>query len=125
MLNKKRLTPMISVILILAALGLVGTIMTNPIQLFRGIILFASLAVLSGIFIYLFSYSRRIKSDELRKYRKAAKQSQKRNLQKGPQSFKNAQVKKRVSLSKKDKPNPPHLRVIDGKKPAKNNQMSL
>lgn len=125
MLNKKRLTPMISVILILAALGLVGTIITNPRLLFRGVIFFASLAVLSGIIFYLFSYRRRIKNDELRKYRKAARHSQKRQRQKGPQNFSNTRLKKRASLSKKEKPNPPHLRVIDGKKPAKNNPMSL
>lgn len=125
MQNKKRLTPMISVILILAALGLVGTFMTTPRLLLRGVISIVSLAVISGIFFYLFSYRRRIKNDELRKYRKAAKQSQKRQRQKGPQNFKNAQFNKRSSLSKKEKPNPPHLRVIDGKKPAKNNPMSL
>ncbi len=125
MLNKIRLTPMISVIIIFATLGLVGTIVTNPKLLFRGVIMIASLAVLSGIFVYFFSYRQRIKNDELRKYRKAARQSQKRNRQKGAENFKNTQFNKKASFSKKEKPNPPHLRVIDGKKPTKNNPMSL
>lgn len=125
MINRKAFTPIMIVISILATLGLVGTIFSNPNQSIQGLFLFSS-AILTGILVIFFvRYRRSTKNDELRKYRKAAKQSLRRQRPKGQHQLIRSQHKKVTSISNKRKAHPPHLRVIDGKKTSKNDPMSL
>ncbi|HHU19508.1 MAG TPA: hypothetical protein GXZ58_04575 [Bacilli bacterium] len=125
MINKKTFTPFMIVITLLATLGLVSTLITSPNQFIKGLLLFSSIILTCILIVFFVRYRRRTKNDELRKYRRAAKQSQKRQRQKSEHLLNNSQYKKVTSIPKKRKANPPHLRVIDGKKTAKNDPMSL
>jgi type III secretory pathway component EscU len=108
----------------LAFIGLIGAISTDAIGLVRGL-LFAVITgfVIFGIFYFFFVKKRT--TDELKKYRKAVKQSK----QKYPTSYQTSkaslkQTKQSHSLNKinhsKERRDASHLRVIDGNKKRKN-----
>ncbi|WP_182199529.1 SA1362 family protein [Paraliobacillus salinarum] len=98
----------------LAAIGLISQLLTNTTTFFTTILTIIGSAVLIyGVIYFLFFRSKN--TTELKKYKKAVKQSKNRKKQFTAIN----QVKgKKNNLSKKtrDHKHAPHLRVIDGKK---------
>ncbi|BAM47291.1 SA1362 family protein [Amphibacillus xylanus] len=125
MRNKTQISPIILIIMPFALLGLLTLLFSSSMTFLKGTLIIATIVGSVFLFRYLFLYRRRINQDELRKYRKAAKQSRKRYQHKSKQQMVNTHLKKVTSISNKKKPNPPHLRVIDGKKSTKNDPLSL
>ncbi|WP_067836857.1 SA1362 family protein [Amphibacillus sediminis] len=106
----------------LALLGLVTNLTTNTSTFLRSVFIFVGI----GATIYLiryFLFFRHQNTDELKKYRRAAKASQRRRLKTGHKST--TTTKKMIPISKKRTTMPPHLRVIDGKKSNRKGRASL
>lgn len=117
-MNRNRLTPVIYIIILLALLSLVSPILTNPSLFIRNTLVFSSICGLVVGLIYFLFYRRRPEHNELKKYRKAAKKSKKRQAF-NHNTFAKTKQKKRNQHSRRNSINVPHLRVIDGKKATK------
>lgn len=125
MMNKRRLSPFLLLILTLAALGLANMFFANPSQLMKNILLFMVSAIIVYSLVYFFIIRKRHNKDELQKYRQAVKQSKLRQKNRQQSRITKTNQKKGSPLSKKKATNPPHLRVIDGKKSSKKGPLSL
>lgn len=110
----------IYIILGIAIIGLGSKLLTNPTGFIMNILIIAGLGALIYGAIYFFIIRKRT-TDDLKKYKKAVKQSQKK--------YKNQQIKKTSTANSIKKSQPvlkrkkiskktdvPHLTVIDGKK---------
>jgi len=110
---------LVYIIIGLAALGLVVQLLTNTIGFIANILMMVGIAVIiSGIF-YLIFFRKKRNSGEMKKYKKAVKQSKQKYNQKEAASLqpKQTPVKKTTaSPKKKRKKQPSHLTVIEGNK---------
>lgn len=108
---------LLSIIVGLAIIGLVSSLVRNPVSFLMSILVMVGIAFVVFLIVRAVMNRRGTgKSDEMRKYRKAVKQSKlKYNQEKQPdkkkQSFAVSPVK-----TKKKRRHRPHLTVIDGKK---------
>ncbi|WP_117169248.1 SA1362 family protein [Paraliobacillus sediminis] len=110
----------IYILLGIAIIGLGSKLLTNPTGFIMNILIIAGVGALIYGAIYFFILRKRT-TDDLKKYKKAVKQS--KNRYKNPQTKKastansikrNQPVLKKKKYTKKT--DAPHLRVIDGKK---------
>lgn len=92
----------------LASVGLLSQLLFNPSQLLSRIV-FLAFGVVLIFFIFRLLFKQRFASDEMRKYRQAAKQSRLRYQQK-------SQSKQQQAFRKPLRRRASHLRVIDGHK---------
>lgn len=109
----------------LAVFGFIASLIDNPIGLIISLVI--SLAIGGAIFglIYFFFFRNR-GTDELKKYRKAVKQSKQRYKNKNTsRSMASPSMKKTNIIKKKKRKDVPHLRVIEGNKNKKKNRISL
>lgn len=113
--NMRRHQPIWMYILFgLAVVGLVSTFLTDFNSLIRNTIITAITIGIIYAIVHTF-FLKRHNSNEIKKYRKAVKQSKKKYAQKPTGSY--TQAKKRpVSKLKKRHKKTSHLRVIDGNK---------
>ncbi|CQR46801.1 hypothetical protein BN1058_01076 [Paraliobacillus sp. PM-2] len=101
----------------LAVIGLASQLLTNTATFFSSILMIVGTAVLLYGVVYFFFFKRK-NTTELKKYKKAVKQSRKRKRHMTTISQVKNKQSKHSNLTKKhrDHKNIPHLRVIDGKK---------
>ncbi|WP_440895832.1 SA1362 family protein [Amphibacillus sp. Q70] len=125
MIKKRRLSPFLLITLTLAILGLANTLFANPSQWVKNILLFIISAIIVYSLVYFFIIRKRHNKDELEKYRQAVKQSKMRQKKRQQSQISKVKPKRVNPLSKRKTTNPPHLRVIDGKKASKKRPMSL
>ena len=101
----------------LAAIGIVSQLLNNPSAMFRNILIMIGIAVVIFAFLYFFIIKRgsHLKNDEMKKYKKAVKQSQRKykhthaNL-----AINNKNKLKHSQQKRKSRRRASHLRVIDG-----------
>ncbi|MBM7542423.1 SA1362 family protein [Amphibacillus cookii] len=115
---------MIYLLLCLAGLGLFNQLFFNSSSFLRN-----SMTIIGGVaIVYLlvyFFFLRKPTTNELKKYRQAVKQSKRRNKKSTITKAKHARPKSVSPISRKRSGNPPHLRVIDGKKSNRKGRASL
>lgn len=101
----------------LAVIGIVSQLFTNPATLFRNILIMIGMSVVVlAVFYFIFVRKRTSSNnDEMKKYKQAVKQSQRKykkpNIKK---SINNDQNKQAIQLKRKNKRRTSHLRVING-----------
>lgn len=107
----------------LAILGLGFQLITNPLNLFKSILFIVALsAIIFGLFYFLF-FRQRYASNEMKKYKQAVKQSQRKyktNSERPPLTKRPSQI-----MQRKRRRRHPHLRVIHGKKSKKRNRANF
>jgi len=104
----------------LALIGFVSEVLTSPATLFKGILItiFTSLVVFA--FIYFLFLRNRSNTSDMRKYKKAVKQSKLKY--KGQETQPNKyRSKQHIHLRRKNR-KASHLRVIDGNKSKRRNR---
>ncbi|GIO27487.1 SA1362 family protein [Ornithinibacillus bavariensis] len=102
-------------LIILAAIGIVWNLVTNPAGFLTNILMMVIMGlVLFGI-LYFVVFGRRGSSSEEKKYKQAVRQSKSKYTQNRNtvQTYQNQQPS---TIKKKNKKRPNHLRVIDGNK---------
>ncbi|QGH34906.1 hypothetical protein GI584_13035 [Gracilibacillus salitolerans] len=114
----------------LAVFGFISFLITDTLGLLK--FLFISLVIGAAVFgLVYFFFLRRRTPNELRKYRKAVKQSkqkykyQQKNNRMQPSPVKHNVVTKKSTRPLKTRKNHTHLRVIEGNKQKKKNRASL
>ena len=122
---KRNKPPIFLLIIIgLAAVGLGASLVRNPGKFFIQILVMIAVAyVLFKVLTHFLQRRNGDTSDEMKKYRKAAKMSNERfgkTTTHVKQKPKNTHVK--VKQKKKRRKNIPHLKVIEGKKSIKENK---
>ncbi|XQY90575.1 SA1362 family protein [Metabacillus sp. HB246100] len=121
---KRRGNGFVITILLLAILGFVTTVVSNPLWLLKQIVIYGAIA---GIIFLIFRYFiKKRMGREYSAYSKAAKQSKRRfDVRKTRSStVKNINQAKKAKANaiKKKKSQPSHLTVIEGKKGKKKNR---
>jgi ABC-type nickel/cobalt efflux system permease component RcnA len=120
----KRSSPILLYVIIgLAGIGLASFVFKDPSSLLK--VLVTTLVI--GLVIFLIvnaifkrrMYGSGVKADEMRKYRRAVKQSQKKYQSPNRTVYQNSYPQ--TAPKRKHKRRPTHLRVIDGKKSIKKN----
>ncbi|WP_407268357.1 SA1362 family protein [Radiobacillus sp. PE A8.2] len=116
---RNKLNPIILLLITLALVGLGTQLFTNTASLVTNLLIMVAVGALVYGIVYYFVIRKRT-SNDIKKYKKAVKQSKmKYKLEKPAQkSYANA-AKKQSPLFKKSgksKANAPHLRVIEGNK---------
>ncbi|MDQ0197330.1 putative lipid-binding transport protein (Tim44 family) [Neobacillus ginsengisoli] len=115
-------------LIILALLGVYGSITANPAGFIQGIAVIALIGLVIYFLVRRFSASSPQKKEQ-RAFLKAAKQSKKRlQLKSGDSHVKSSSLGTLTSLKKNTKTkkkSPAHLTVIDGKKAKKKNRASF
>ncbi|WP_163537755.1 SA1362 family protein [Gracilibacillus sp. YIM 98692] len=127
---RKYISWLIYILIGLAVVGFVGNLLTDTLGLLMNLFITACIgAVIFGLFYFFLMRPR--STNELKKYRKAVKQSKQKykhlsHKQNGKQTFKPNMYKKSSAL-KSSRRNVPHLRVIEGnkEKEKKKNRASL
>lgn len=115
-MGRNKISALIYLIVGLALIGLVSSLIKNPGKLFISILIAVGVAyILFMIFTRLLSNRSPEANDEMKKYRRAAKQSNKRYSQTSSNVQKKA-VRKSVSTRTRRRRHAPHLTVIEGKK---------
>ncbi|MFC3039041.1 SA1362 family protein [Virgibacillus xinjiangensis] len=120
-MGQSKLSILVYALIGLAAVGIVSQLLTNTASFFTNILIMLGVgAALFGIF-YLFIQKRRAPSNDMKKYKKAVKQSKAKykshpsNMQaKAAKKHQPASIKKKTSRRAGS-----HLRVIDGNKSKK------
>ncbi|MBM7569691.1 SA1362 family protein [Aquibacillus albus] len=125
---RRKLTPLIYLLIGLAVIGFIGQLVTDTASLITNLLIMIAIgAIIYGI-IYYFVISKRSPND-LKKYKKAVKQSKMKYKKghKGNKSFSQLATKQTPLLNKKrsTKSRPTHLRVIEGNKPKRKNRASF
>lgn len=119
LLTRKKFPIVLYVIVALAGFGFVISLMRNPGGFMVSILI--SIAIAFLLFKVLSAVLRRRQgeaSDEMKKYREAAKLSNKRFEK--PKTNATVDKQKPIKKKKRRKKHTPHLRVIEGKKSTKN-----
>lgn len=113
---------LIYLIIGLAALGLVSQLFTNTAQFFKSILYVIGFSVVLFFIVRTIFFRNRARSNEMRKYKQAVKQSQlKYKHRSQPTStFKRTQEGKRPVKRRAS-----HLRVIDGHKSKRKNRATF
>lgn len=115
---------LVYIIIGLAVVGIIAQLVTNTSGFFKSIFIMVGVAaVVTVVFYFLVSRGRK-PGNEMKKYRKAVKQSARKYKKHTPPvsnrvtpgKIKQSQTKKRLRKG------PSHLRVIDGNKPKRNNK---
>lgn len=118
----------IYVIIGLAFFGLAVQLFTNPTNLLSSALIIIGSATLIYTVVY-FLFLRKRTTDDLKKYRKAVKQSKKRYGFQNNYMNKSTKTKKTTPILSRKKrqtdKSTSHLRVIDGKKTKKNDRVSF
>jgi uncharacterized membrane protein YraQ (UPF0718 family) len=118
----------VGVLIILALLGLYGSVTANPARFIQGIAVIALIGLAIYYLVRKFSNSSPQKKEQ-RAFLKAAKKSKKRLHQKsGDSTVRSSSLGTLTSLKKTNKTkkkSPAHLTVIDGKKGKKKNRASF
>lgn len=114
---RSKLSILVYAIIGLAIIGVISQLFMNPAALFNRILIMIGISVvILAIFYFLFARKRTsINNDEMKKYKQAVKQSQKKyhhpNMR---QTIKTGGNKQSFQLKKKNRRRASHLRVIDG-----------
>lgn len=100
----------------LAIIGVVSQLFINPANFFRNILIMLGMSVVIFAVFYFFLRKRtNIKDDEMKKYKQAVKQSQRKYKGYNINPILNNKDRKKTSqLKRKNRRRPSHLRVIDG-----------
>jgi predicted tellurium resistance membrane protein TerC len=124
-MNRSVMNGIVLAIILLGAIGLITTLVSNPMWLLKQIAIYAALAGVIYL-IYRMFMKKRINNKDYSSYAKAAKKSKRRFDEKNNRgsNIRNiAQVKKATKTSAiKKKKQPSHLTVIEGKKGKKKNR---
>ena len=119
---------LVGVLIILALLGIISAITTNPLKFLQSIAVIALIGIAIYFVVRKFSTSSPQRKEQ-RAFLKAAKQSKKRLQNKsGDPHVKGTSAGTLTTLrksSKTKKKSPAHLTVIDGKKSKKKNRASF
>lgn len=100
----------------LAIIGVVSQLFSNPSALFKNILIMIGMAVvIFAVFYFIFSKKGISKNnDEMKKYKQAVKQSQRKYKSSNVNQIVNNKAKRHSQLKKKNKRRASHLRVING-----------
>ncbi|GAB2573553.1 SA1362 family protein [Gracilibacillus alcaliphilus] len=112
----------------LAGIGLINLLLTDTFGLIRSLLITLVIgAVIFGVLYFFLIRRRGAPTDELKKYRKAAKQSKQRYKQANPSPIKySSSSQKKPSRAKRlNRKKASHLTVIEGNKDKKKNRASL
>lgn len=116
------------IIVSLAILGILIKLLTNPLAIFKSLLIIVVIAVvLLAIFYFAFKKNNKGSTNsETKKYKQAAKQSKLkyRNYNQGPNES-NKKKKENSHHKRKTRKRPPHLKVINGKKPKNNDRANF
>ncbi|WP_226035043.1 SA1362 family protein [Aquibacillus saliphilus] len=126
---RNKLSLLIYVLIGLAVLGFATQLLTNTASLLMNLLLM----VVFGVIIYgviYYAFLRKRSSNDIKKYKKAVKQSKMKYKKDQPSQKTYAQVTKKSSplINKRKsttKAKPTHLKVIDGNKPKRKNRASF
>lgn len=118
--------PLVFAIIALGIIGVVTTLIENPLGLLRTILIMVVIAI---VFYFLFRIvMNKSSGKDVGAYRRAARQSAKRFKNKKPKSsshlklIKNRAKSKGKDFKKNNRRNAEHLKVIEGKKRKKKNR---
>ena len=125
---RQKLSVWIYLIIGLAIFGLGFQLLTNTAAFLTNMLIMIGFTATIFGAIYFFFFRKRMTND-LKKYRKAVKQSKKKYKNQGAVSSSRIQVNKNKPLLKKkkqtNKTDTPNLRVIDGKKSRRKDRASF
>ncbi|SEO30720.1 hypothetical protein SAMN04488134_10636 [Amphibacillus marinus] len=116
-------TVLVYTVILFATIGFFYQLFFQTTSLFNNILILAGIGAFVYLLVYLFKPQQRM-TDELKKYRRAAKMTNRRFAQ-TQKKKKNSTQRKVTPIAKKRASNPPHLRVIEGKKANKKDRASL
>lgn len=124
-MNRRVMNGIVLAIILLGAIGLITTLISNPMWLLKQIAIYAAIAGVIYL-IYRLFMKKRISKD-YNSYARAAKKSKRRfddksNRSSNIRNIAQAKKAKRTSAIKKKKQSPSHLTVIEGKKGKKKNR---
>ncbi|QDP40579.1 SA1362 family protein [Radiobacillus deserti] len=125
-MSRNKFTLFIYVIIGLAVFGFASQLVNNTASLVRGLLTTVVVgAILYGI-VYVF-FLRNRTSNELKKYKKAVRQSKAKYTNDGKNTYAQAAKKSsnRLIRRKNVKPKATHLRVIEGNKQKRKNRASF
>lgn len=111
-----------SFIIGLAVFGLMAQLILQPARLFINLLMAVGIGIVI-FFIFYLLFRSRISANEMKKYRKAVRQSKAKYSKWGNQD--KTAAKKQPSLIRKKRRNAAHLRVIDGNKSKRKNRASF
>ncbi|MFD2208941.1 SA1362 family protein [Virgibacillus halophilus] len=115
---------LVYIIIGLAVIGIIAQLVTNTSGFLKSIFIMVGVAAVATIaFYFLFGRTRR-SGNEMKKYRKAVKQSTRKYKKHAPSTSKKASPGKlkQTQIKKRIRKGPSHLRVIDGNKSKRNNK---
>lgn len=101
----------------LAIIGVISQLFSNPTALLRNILIMIGMSVVVfAVFYFVFMKKRsNMKNDEMKKYKQAVKQSQRKYKNSNGNRIINDQTRKQAfQIKRKNKRRTSHLRVIDG-----------
>ncbi|MBM7597987.1 uncharacterized membrane protein YuzA (DUF378 family) [Virgibacillus halotolerans] len=114
---RKLFPVLIAGIIGLAAVGLITQLFTNTMSFFTSIFIMIGVGIVIFAVIYFVFLNKKPTPNEMKKYKKAVKQSKAKYKQEKPANYTvNANKKQGIQKKKRGK-RPTHLRVIDGNKP--------
>ncbi|RLL48102.1 hypothetical protein D8M04_02165 [Oceanobacillus piezotolerans] len=124
---RNKLSLLFFVIIGFAIVGLFTQLFTNPGGFFKNILIMVGIGVVIAAIIYFVMTRSKTSTNDMKKYKKAVRQSKAKYKADKPVSFKSATNKKQASPIKKKrtKRSTNHLRVIEGNKTKRKDRASF
>lgn len=116
-MDRNKFSYVVYAIIGLAIIGVISQLFINPTTLFRNILITIGMSVvIVGVFYFIFIRKRtNMNNDEMKKYKQAVKQSQRKYKQHhGNQQVNIGRNKQQIQLKKRNRRRVAHLRVIEG-----------
>lgn len=122
---RKLFPVLIAAIIGLAAVGLVSQLFTNTVSFFTSIFIMIGVGIVMFAVIYFVFLNKKTSTNEMKKYKKAVKQSKTKYKQEKPANYSVNATKKSDNQKKKRNKRATHLRVIDGNKSKRKDRASF
>lgn len=120
---RNKMSVLIYMLIGLAVIGIVSQLFTNTINFFTTIFITLGIGIAVFAVFYFVFLRKRTPSNDMKKYKKAVKQSKAKYKQ--PSQTATANNKQQAQIKRKVNKRAPHLRVIDGNKHKKKDRASF
>ncbi|WP_099158482.1 SA1362 family protein [Virgibacillus ndiopensis] len=122
---RNKLSLIMYLIIGLAVVGLLSQVFTNTINFITNIFIMIGIGLAFFALIYFVFLRKRAPSSDMKKYKKAVKQSKSKYGHDNKPNFTNSKRPQQVQMKKKLNKRASHLRVIDGNKHKRKNRATF
>lgn len=109
----------------LAVIGLLSQLFTNPLSLIKNLLIMLGVALAFFAVIYFITQRKQNRSDDMKKYKQAVKQSQLKYNQDTEDQARRIIRPSQQQMKSKMRKRAPHLRVIEGNKTKRKNRANF